>query len=300
MCRRCPRDERDLDNGLCTKTTSILDNMPVRCVGSWQYNKIYLLTRYFDIFTKGMKGRWKGLNYIEICSGPGRCIQRDTGEEIDGTAMSILRQPGYQFTTKAVFFDYDKAVIDTLGKRVCTLDAAKKATVMEGDYHNADGICDYLSSFPKDHLNLCFIDPTHCEVPFATIRRIIETLRSVDIIINVAIGTDIARNLPNAILSPDKFRAVRKKYENFLGLDTFFSASKVVAAAKTDRDEELRRLFIQAYMNQFEQLGYVYADQRPVEHYYVLLFLSKHKTGLSFWRKANSVGPDNQREMELH
>ncbi len=41
------------------------------------------LAQYFGVFAGGMWKRWAGLNYIEICSGPGRCVSRETGEEVD-------------------------------------------------------------------------------------------------------------------------------------------------------------------------------------------------------------------------
>jgi hypothetical protein len=43
--------------------------------------KIFHLIQYFGIFTIGMKSKWQGnINYIEICSGPGRCVNRENGE----------------------------------------------------------------------------------------------------------------------------------------------------------------------------------------------------------------------------
>ena len=77
-------------DGLCTHTLSAQDNLPVRCVGEWAYDKIYRLVQYFGIFAGGMSNRWKGLNYVEICSGPGRCLMREERTEIDGTALAII------------------------------------------------------------------------------------------------------------------------------------------------------------------------------------------------------------------
>jgi hypothetical protein len=39
---------------------SELDQLPVRCVGKWAYEKIYRLVQYFGIFANGMKNKWEG------------------------------------------------------------------------------------------------------------------------------------------------------------------------------------------------------------------------------------------------
>ena len=76
----CNKDDRRhcAENDLCRVVKSNLDSLSVRCVGDWAEEKIYLLYQYFGIFTKGMKNKWTEINYIEICSGPGRCINRGT------------------------------------------------------------------------------------------------------------------------------------------------------------------------------------------------------------------------------
>ncbi len=90
-CQRCSnREERSVNssNGLCTTALSVLDGLPVRCVGSWAFEKSYRLTQYFGIFCLGMHNKWPALNYVEICSGPGRCVFREDGQEVDGTALA--------------------------------------------------------------------------------------------------------------------------------------------------------------------------------------------------------------------
>ena len=94
------------DNDLCTDVQSVIDGLPIRCVGDWAVEKIFMLVQYFGIFSNGMKNKWAGkLNYIEICSGPGRCINRTSGDEFNGTSMAILEHPAFQNVYKALFFD---------------------------------------------------------------------------------------------------------------------------------------------------------------------------------------------------
>jgi len=96
-CKKgCNKEERgeNTENDLCLEAFSVVDQLPIRCVGDWAIRKIFLLVQYFGIFSIGMKNKWSGkLNYIEICSGPGRCINRKSGDEFNGTALSIIEHP---------------------------------------------------------------------------------------------------------------------------------------------------------------------------------------------------------------
>jgi len=87
--KNCNSDKRAsvTENEICGVAFSVIDGLPLRCVGEWAYDKINLLLKYFGAFTVAMKGKWAGgINYIEICSGPGRCIDRSRGREFDGTS----------------------------------------------------------------------------------------------------------------------------------------------------------------------------------------------------------------------
>lgn len=220
--KKCNKEARKkiTENDLCSHVKSVQDGLPVRCVGQWAEKKIYLLYQYFGIFAEGMKKKWSSkLNYIEICSGPGRCINRETGAEIDGTALAILQHKAFAHLNKALFFDFSPDVVNVLSRRIASLNVPK-AKAFVADYNKANELCAIiLSEIQPESLNLVFIDPTDCSVPFNLIRRIKETLPNVDFIINVATGTDFNRNVPMAINNPDR----ADKYRNFLNSDTFFA-----------------------------------------------------------------------------
>ena len=294
-CKKCGRNERHGDNGLCSDVVSQFDSLAVRCVGDWSYDKIYRLVSYFGIFTGGMKLKW-GLNYIEICSGPGRCVIREDGREIDGTALAIINHPNCELLQNALFIDNSPEVVETLTKRIDALKASKKASAKIGDYTDSVGLTSLLASLPANRLNLCFLDPTECDVPFTTIKNIAKILGKVDFIINVAIGTDVSRNIANAILEPS-FATVRQKYASFLGDETFFDRDDIRAFATLGKFEELRREFINAYVQRLTQLGFPHTDIRPVKHYYYLLFASGNPKGLEFWEKACRYEPDSQKTL---
>jgi three-Cys-motif partner protein len=297
-CPGCDRIGRKdfLENGLCTKAISVLDQLPVRCVGDWAYDKIYRLVQYFGIFANGMKNAWQGLNYVEICSGPGRCILRDKRSEIDGTALSILTHPVFPKLKKALFIDADAVVVETLNNRIAAVNATNIAQAVVGDYNDPEGISMLLAELPRKCLNLVFLDPTECDLPFATIQAIANQLKNADLIINVALRTDVNRNLVMAI-NDASFGKVKAKYERFLGSPGFCARPKIVQLAEAGDHSELRRLFMAEYIGNLAAEGYEFTDTQPVEHYYHLLFASRHPRGLEFWKNACKIGPDNQRQL---
>jgi len=283
-----------LENGLCKQTKSVLDQLPVRCVGGWAYDKIYRLVQYFGIFASGMKNQWQGLNYIEICSGPGRCIIRDQRLEIDGTALSIITHPVFPQLKKALFVDASVYVVDALNNRIAAAGATATAQAVLGDYTDLPSLQRLLAKLPQNHLNLVFIDPTECDLPFAAVQAIGHQLKNADLLINVAIGTDATRNLGFAILDRG-FEKAKSKYEAFLGSPGFCSRAGTVSLARVGANDDLRRLFMAEYSKNLASEGYAFTDTRPVEHYYQLLFASRNPKGLEFWHKACRIEPNNQR-----
>ena len=116
-CKKCPAQERTrcAEDGLRQIVCSVIDAGPVRCVGEWAKQKRYFLTQYFGIFGQGMKNRWQGkLHYIEICSGPGRCILRENGMETVCTFLAVLEHQAFSVFAGATFIDYDEKAVSSL------------------------------------------------------------------------------------------------------------------------------------------------------------------------------------------
>jgi three-Cys-motif partner protein len=165
-----------------------------------------------------------------------------------------------------------------------------------GDYTNLPNLQATLAKLPPNCLNLVFIDPTECDLPFATVQAIGRQLKNADLLINVAIGTDVNRNLVLAILDRG-FAKAKSKYESFLASPGFCSRQDVIMLAKAGHHDDLRRLFMTEYTERLATEGYTFTDARPVEHYYHLVFASRSPKGLEFWQKACKIAPDNQREL---
>ena len=293
-CAKCRnKEERQTRNGLCEIATSVTDGLPARCVGAWARDKIYFLNQYFGIFGNGMKNRWEGkLDYFEICSGPGRCVLRETAREIDGTALAVFHNPHFKHYHGATFFDISSDVVTTLNQRFDNHGARGKASAFVADYNDSENLALAAARRSAGGLNLVFIDPTDCGVPFATVAALANSLRNVDFIINVALGTDATRNIKPAILKESSNS--RSKYIRFLGSDAFFLDAGVHQMALMGQDDKLRIKLREYYQQALRSLGFLYFETERVKHYYDLLFASRHPKGSEFWKKAQKYGPDNQ------
>lgn len=60
-------------------------------VGPWAKEKLHYIRRYCDIFNTGMKDKWETRTYVDLFSGPGKCVIEGTEEEIDGSPLIALQ-----------------------------------------------------------------------------------------------------------------------------------------------------------------------------------------------------------------
>lgn len=295
--KNCNKEARQKmsENDLCLTVKSVNDNLPVRCVGEWAEEKIYLLYQYFGIFAGGMKNKWK-LNYIEICSGPGRCINRSSGQEFDGTAISILQHKAFDNINKALFYDYSDTVVETLNQRISDLGLSTRAEAKHGDYNNPISICNDLKKVDENSLNLVLIDPTDCSVPFSLLKEISSCLSRFDLIINVATNTDFNRNIPMAF--SDQNRA--EKYIRFLGNRDFFDSRHNQALCDMKDYSTLRQYFRESYKRSLQKIGFNHFDYTPIRNFYDILFATSSSKGIEFWKKATKeIDSTGQRSLSF-
>ncbi len=295
-CRRCRnRDERcqDDNTGFCDEAVSVVDGGPVRCVGDWATQKLHFLTQYVGIFGPGMKNMWGGhVHYVEICSGPGRCLMRDSGIEVDGTPLAVLQHPAFPSFETATFLDFDAKVVVALNERIARLNLQGKAQAYQADYCDPGSLVRILRKRFDKGISLVFVDPTDCSVLFAAVALLAKALRPADLIINMAVRTDATRNVTRAINCEDS--ESRAKYISFLGSDLFFQDPQVQELARLGSHSDLRAKFRHHYCESMRSIGYQHFDFQPVKHYYDLLFASRHEQGIIFWHRAQKYRHDGQ------
>ncbi len=74
------------------------DGLPARESGEWVKEKLYYVKRYIDVFETAMRAKnWRRRIFIDLFSGPGKCVIRDTNEYIIGSPILAL-QTQYPFT----------------------------------------------------------------------------------------------------------------------------------------------------------------------------------------------------------
>jgi len=208
--------------------------------------------------------------------------------------LAIINHESFQYLSKAFFVDYSTAVIDTLNKRILQKNVSKNVGAFVGDYTDASSLDIVLNQLPSNGLNLVLIDPTDCSVPFETVKHIANRLGRVDFIINVAIYTDVGRNIRNLISRGYN----QDKYHRFLG-SNFFDRDDIIELVNQGKDAEVRINFRKAYMDSLRKICYNYFDLKTIGSYYDILFATKNARGIEFWRKATKRDPSNQSELDL-
>jgi three-Cys-motif partner protein len=292
QCRgNCSKQERKTftESDVCSHIKSVVDNGPVRCVGEWAEEKIERLVKYYGIFTSGMKNKWTSLNYIEVCSGPGRCIFRETKKEVNGTSLQIIESEGSKYIGSALFFDFNQNVVDALNLRFQNRHLSTKARAIYADYHDFGIFDSAIDKYLKQNaLNLVFIDPTDCSLPFEFIEKIKTKLGKVDFIINFAFGTDMNRNIKNA-LTNESWVETKEKYENFLGISDLSALPDILKFAQHNDPKWLSNLLLKRYQERLNEIGLIHVDSVKIRHYYYLIFATGHERGLKFWHETTKV-----------
>lgn len=98
------------------------DALPLDEVGAWAKEKHERLRKYVDI-SRSVRRKWVqgsgGATFIDLYSGSGRAIIRDTGEKIDGSplvAFKCARDGGAPFTEITLRTYQKKSVVQPSGE----------------------------------------------------------------------------------------------------------------------------------------------------------------------------------------
>lgn len=262
------------------KEISGIDGLAVRSSGAWINQKYYYLRRYLDIFSKGMKHKWKGnLTYIDLFAGPGRCLIKAINKEEDGSPLIALQ---YDFK-KYIFIEESKDLIEALRNRSSNSTKFSQIEFLEGDCND---VVDKIIPKIGSGLSLIFIDPTGIDVHYKTIEKLVKD-KQADLLINVQFGVDITRN----------FQDYKKKGDNSkLGL--FLGGNVEWSKLNNPRDT------VKLYKERLKDLGYQTVEFKDIvikntvnAPMYFLLFASKSPKGLDFWKKITKKEPSGQLEL---
>jgi three-Cys-motif partner protein len=249
------------------------DGLPIRDSGAWIETKHRLLAYYAEMFATGMKFKWKSRVYLELFSGPGKCLIRDTGQEEPGSPLKVIN---HEFT-KFIFTEMSMPAAEALVSRIESFSNSNLAEIWCGDC--ADAI--HKIEIPANSLTFAFIDPTGIgHAPFSLIQTLHMKTRC-DLLINVQHGMGIKMNIHQYKPDVDEQSALTK----FLGNDSWKGLPRHNA-------HDFFRGVLDIYKRQLDKLGFsftgreVLISNRQGTGLYLLLYASKHPRGEKFWEEA--------------
>jgi three-Cys-motif partner protein len=255
------------------------DGLPVRYQsGTWTERKLKFWSRYIDMATTAMAGKWKGgLIYVDLFSGPGICAIGKSKRRIPGSTLIAAYAPNPFRRIIACELDIDSAT-------ACKQRLKQSATISEcfviaGDCNQR--VLDVVARIPRTSLTLAFVDPSGLHAHFETI-RILTTDRRVDLLVLFADAVDAIRN------------------EQIYRTQTDSALDQVLGPGsnwRTRLDDLLnpdgtrkRKALAEIYRKQLGTLGYDWSDDIAIRSgrgpLYRLVFASKDKLGLDLWVKT--------------
>lgn len=263
---------------------AVSDGLPVRDSGPWIETKHRLLSHYADMFATGMKFKWQSRVYLELFSGPGKCVIRDTGKEELGSPLKVI---GHEFT-KFIFTEMCRPAAEALATRLEPFENSRLAEIWCGDCAEA---IQHIR-IPTRSLTFAFIDPTGiAHAPFSLVEALHRKTRC-DLLINIQHGMGIKMNIHQYTPDADEQSALTK----FLGNDRWKGLPR-------HNPGDFFRGVLDLYKQQLDSLGFAFTGRQvSIETQkntplYLLLFASKHERGRGFWEKSLRGLP--QQEFDL-
>lgn len=278
------------------------DGLRARVVGPWTLEKLTYVERYAKAFMTAMapkrdQGKWTALVYLDLLSGPGRCIDAETEAEFDGSPLRALNvRPTFN---RLYFSEASHRNIQALRRRIRAEDLSRVELRASDCNVFVRDIVKHLS--PRT-LAMVFLDPEGFEVTFETLRVL--ATRQVDLLYLFPSGIGIARNL----------RQFAKQAQS--PMDALWGGrdwrdlppAKLAAGRRVEPDEALTLdlPWVLRFRAKMQKLGFLYQDegdpyfvnQKRVPMYH-LLFFSKHPAGLTIWRGIKQIEPSGQRKLPL-
>jgi three-Cys-motif partner protein len=269
------------------------DGLLMRETGAWAAEKLDYLSRYLSIFTTSMRGKpWKGLYFIDLFSGPGKCKVRDSSQILLGSPLLALtlRYPFSQY----FFNDADQEAINALKTRCSISSQSANIQYEVGDSNQVvHKIVKQIELVDQRYiqgkwssLNLSFLDPEGFELEWGTVAAL-GKVRKMDLIILYP-QMGVEREMPNDIQKPPPTK-----------IDSYFGGVEwrdVFQKYKLGQIQSLHRSLMDLYEDKLKSLGYIdIKEDEPLMRnternapLYRLIFASKDSLGKKFWKQVTS------------
>jgi three-Cys-motif partner protein len=259
------------------------DGLIVGEVGQWAKEKHDRLRRYIDA-ARGARAKFlppkgtAGASYIELYSGAGRSVIKDTNQFIEGSAVVAFnagRASSHPFSQMHLS-DLEAQHSAALVQRIKALGGAPTSYVGE-----ASVVVDRVMSAINPYgLHLAFLDPFNlAQLPFSIIEKMLRVKR-MDMIIHFSVQ-DLQRNL-------DKHSRVGQTLDIFApGWRDAVDVNQATAA--------LRAAFVEYWLEMIRTLGTRPATGKPLivgeknQRLYWLVFLSSNPLGHELWNDVQNL-----------
>lgn len=249
------------------------DGLPIRDSGPWIATKHRLLTYCAELFATGMQHKWRSRVYLELFSGPGKCVVRDTGKEAPGSPLKVINH----LFTRFIFTEKSRAAAEALATRIEPYENSSRTEIWCGDCAEA---VQHLH-IPKGSLTFAFIDPTGIgHAPFSLI-EVLHRKTQCDLLINIQHGMGIKMNIHQYTPDADEQSALTR----FLGNDGWKQLPR-------HHPGDFFRGVLDLYKCQLDRLGFAFTGREVLIEtqkrtpLYLLLFASKHARGKQFWEES--------------
>lgn len=288
--RKCKNSCTDKqDNGNCLYTGK--DGLPVQCVGPWVKDKYFFLENYLNASCKARKmfSQKNNAVYIDLFSGPGKCIDRSSGLEIDTGAIKALTRDEGSFN-EAHLFDKERDNINALKSRLSTLPVSSHFYCGDSNIL-IDNLTENLKK-KSYRYHFSYIDPFGAEaLSFKTLQKL-AMFERMDMLIHFPIGA-IKRNYDKWVNSTEE-----TILDRFLGTRYWRNLTKNCTFDKT------YQILVELFVKQMQSIGYpekglkyeqkIYNDISSVSikntknvTMYLLVLAAKHPLAQKLWASVS-------------
>lgn len=300
-------DKRQCKTNKCKdelENCSILgsDGLLMQCVGPWVEDKYFFLERYLNASCEARRMFSDKGNavFIDLFSGPGKCIIKGSKKEIESGGIRALHRDEAPFN-EYFYFDISRANVEALKKRT---EGKSNVHIEEGDSNVLvkQLVNILLKKYYRYHF--AFVDPFGPDgLKFDTLKTLAK-LDRMDMLIHFPIGA-IKRNLGNWLRNRNTI------LDNFLGTDAWREA------LKSAPQREIFRILVDIFKKQLQSAGYpeeglkfapsqksIYTGLPtvPIKNtkevdLYVLILASKHKLAQKIWNSVIRATPEGQKTL---
>jgi three-Cys-motif partner protein len=253
-------------------------------VGPWARRKYHYLGRYLDAFTTSMRKKWPAIHYIDLFAAAG--LARIKGSsEIVMTSGALAASVTHPFTGLHLC-DKEPANVAALQHR---LKDAKQLRVVSGDANLV--VDELIRPIPRrGALCVTFADPFGLHLDFETVKKI-AAIQS-DLVILLADNMDALRNWSTYYAAnPDS------NLDRFMGEPGW---RNVLASTASDKQAQALRERYQERLRTacgYEHFAHERVQNASGRDIYILLYASRHPTGLKIWHGVSKIDEGGQRKL---